>query len=219
MRQMVWLVAMGLIIAGALVHGASTQRWQLPQVQASRVERLHALEIRFGDWQPTPLTTEQLPPHERSRATVRHYAPRQGPPGAIVTLISGPPGAVTIHTPDVCYPASGYRLLRGPTRETLPLPDGAVAQYYVADFEKRSATQLERVRVRWSWSDQGTWQAPEWPRWQFARRLQLAPVLYKLYIATPLGETADAPQTADDELVREFLRAVFAQYAAALAHP
>lgn len=214
-----WVAAVGLVTAAALVHGQSTQRWRLPASQAERVERLHTLEVRFADWRSTPLATEELPPHERSRASARHYAPPQGRLGAVVTLISGPPGAVTIHTPDVCYPASGYRILSGPCREMLSLPDGSSAAYYVADFEKRTATQRERVRVRWSWSDDGAWLAPDRPRWQFARRLQMAPVLFKLYVATPLPEEEESPRHEDHDAVRAFTRAVFAQYAAALARP
>lgn len=214
-----WIVAIGLIVAAALGHGWGSQRWNLATPQAQRVERLHALEIRFADWRPVVLTTEELPPHERSRATARHYGPSTGSDGAVVTLISGPPGAVTTHTPDVCYPASGYRILRGPRREVITLPDGTAAEYYVADFEKRTATQQERVRVRWSWSDNGSWLAPERPRWQFARRLQLAPVLFKLYIASPLPEGEETSRLVDSEALQSFTRAVFAQYARALAQP
>jgi hypothetical protein len=213
------IVAAGLLVVAAWVHGASTQRWRLPPAQADRVERLHALEIRFADWRPTLLTTEELPPHEKSRATARHYGPAHSGEGAVVTLISGPPGAVTIHTPDVCYPASGYRVLAGPRRQTVTLPDGTVAAYYVADFEKRSATQRERVRVRWSWSDSGTWSAPDRPRWQFARQLHLAPVLFKLYVATPLAGDESASPREDDETIRAFTLAALSQYAAALSRP
>jgi|DewCreStandDraft_5_1066085.scaffolds.fasta_scaffold21028_2 phenylpropionate dioxygenase-like ring-hydroxylating dioxygenase large terminal subunit len=213
------IVAAGLLVVAAWVHGASTQRWRLSPAQAERVARLHALEIRFADWRPTLLTTEELPPHERSRATARHYGPAHSGEGAVVTLISGPPGAVTIHTPDVCYPASGYRVLSGPRRQTITLPDGTAAAYYVADFEKRSATQRERVRVRWSWSSSGIWSAPDRPRWQFARQLQLAPVLFKLYVATPLAEDEQASQREDDETIQAFTQAVLSQYAAALSRP
>jgi hypothetical protein len=213
------VVAAGLVVAAAWVHGSSTQRWSLPPLQLERVERLHALEIRFADWRPTLLTTAELPPHERSRATARHYSPAHSGEGAVVTLISGPPGAVTIHTPDVCYPASGYRVLAAPRRQAVTLPDGTSASWYVADFEKRTATQRERVRVRWTWSDSGHWSAPDRPRWHFARQFQFAPVLFKLYIATPLGEDEQASQREDPETIRAFTLATLSQYAAALSRP
>ena len=133
----------------------------------------------------------------------------------MVTFISGIPGSVSTHTPDICYPGSGYKMLAAPKRETLELPGGRKVECYVADFEKKTATRHDRVRVRWAWTTDGTWIAPENPRWQFARQLAAAPVLYKVYIATPLPEAvADATErTEDDSTTKSFVGSVWIQYA------
>ncbi len=209
-------VVAALIVAGALVHGAVIQRWAVFAPDTALTERLHALEVRHADWQPTPTPIPtDMPTNERSIATARRYVSASGGQSAVVTIISGIPGSVTTHTPDVCYTGSGYRLLRGPGKETLELPGGGTATFYSADFEKKTASKQDRVRVRWAWSRDGTWVAPDRPRWQFARQLNAVPVLYKLYVATPLPETEDGRTPEDDEPTRAFVRAAFAQFALA----
>jgi hypothetical protein len=132
----------------------------------------------------------------------------------MISFISGIPGSVATHTPDVCYPGSGYKTLRGPRKENFALPDGRECTIYVADFEKKSQTKADRVRVRWAWMHEGAWVAPDNPRWQFAGQLR-APTLYKVYIATPLPEpTGDAPPE-DDAVTKAFAMAAWAQYSAA----
>jgi len=209
------LIVVALIAGAALVNGAVTQRWAVFAPNPARTERLHALEVRFEDWQPTEVPTE-MPTNERSTATARRYQSASSGQSAVVTIISGIPGSVSTHTPDVCYVGSGYKCLRGPKKETLELPGGGTAMFYTADFEKKTATKADRVRVRWAWSTDGTWIAPDSPRWQFARQLNAVPVLYKLYVATPLPE-ADSEDRAheDDAPTRAFVVAAWAQYAAA----
>jgi len=209
-------VVVAVLIAGAaIVNGAVTQRWAVFAPNPAQTGRLHALELRFNDWQPTPVDTE-MPTNERSTATARRYtAPATGQ-SCVVTVISGIPGSVSTHTPDVCYVSSGYKCHRGPRKETLDLPGGAVATFYQADFEKKTQSKVERVRVRWAWSTDGTWVAPDSPRWAFAKQLNAVPVLYKLYIATPLPE-ADAEDRVpeDDPVTKAFVATAWAQFGAA----
>jgi hypothetical protein len=210
-----FIVMTALIAGAALVHGAVTQRWSVFAPDPAQTDRLHALEIRFQDWQPAVVPTE-MPTNERSTATARSYQSVSTGQTGVVTIISGIPGSVSTHTPDVCYVGSGYRILRGPNKETITLPGGGAAIVYTADFEKRTATRSDRVRVRWAWSTDGTWIAPDNPRWQFARQLNSVPVLYKLYVATPLPET-DGEESVheDDPTTKAFVAAAWAQFAAA----
>ena len=213
MKPPTLFVTAGLIAAAALVHGAVTQRWSVFAPDPARTDRLHALEVRFEDWQPAEIPVE-MPTNERSTATARRYQSVSTGQSAIVTLISGIPGSVSTHTPDVCYPGSGYRTCAAARRETMELPGGKTATFYVADFEKKRETSLDRARVRWAWSTDGTWIAPDNPRWQFAKQLAAVPVLYKVYIVTPLpDDSEDRPE--DDPTTRAFVTAAWAQYAAA----
>ena len=56
--------------------------------------------------------------------------------------------------------------------------------------------------------------APDRPRWQFATTLARVPVLYKLYVATPVPDEGDG-RPEDDANTRAFLTTALAQYASA----
>ena len=172
------------------------------------------MEVHFENWQPSEVPTE-MPLNERSIATSRRYA-SQGGRVAIISFISGIPGSVASHTPDVCYPGSGYKVLRGTRKENFNLPDGRACTIYVADFEKKTRSKLDRVRVRWAWTTDGTWVAPDRPRWQFAGQLR-SPVLYKVYIATPLPDAEGDEAPEDDAVTKAFVAATWTQYSAAFS--
>lgn len=210
MKRIAILFCFALLGAGALVHGATTHRWSAFAPDAGRAERLHAHVVRVGDYQAEE-TADELPLKEGSIATCRRYLSAARNQVVTISVISGPAGAVSTHTPDVCYPSSGYKTVREPKRETIDLPGGGTAGYYVAEFERKTATAVERYRVRWAWSADGTWAAPDRPRFAYLR----APELFKLYIVTPVAD-ADAP-AEDPPAVRPFVAAAFAQYAGLFA--
>ena len=211
-KPLTYFSVLALVVCGALVHGAVTQRWGIFEPKPELTARLHAQEVRFEDWQSTEVPTE-MPLNERSIATSRRYESAAAKRTAVVSFISGIPGSVATHTPDVCYPGSGYKTLRGPKKESFTLPDGRTGEAYVADFEKKTQTKIDRVRVRWAWTTDGTWVAPDSPRWQFAGSLR-APILYKVYVATPLPDVAEGEAAEDDAPTRAFVAATWAQYAA-----
>jgi hypothetical protein len=211
-KPLAYFSVLALVVCGALVHGAATQRWGVFTPNEEQTSRLHATEVRFEDWQPTEVPTD-MPVNERSTATSRRYASASGR-AAVVSFISGIPGSVATHTPDVCYPSSGYKTLHGVRKENFKLPDGRECAIYVADFEKKTQTKSDRVRVRWAWMHEGAWVAPDNPRWQFAGQLR-APTLYKVYIATPLAEDEGDATPEDDAVTKAFTMATWTQYSAA----
>jgi hypothetical protein len=211
-KKLPFLVVIGSIAAGAVVHGAVTQRWSVFSPDAARTERMHALVVRYPGFESSEVPHD-VPLKERSTATSRRYEAAADNMLVVTSMISGIPGAVATHTPDVCYSGSGYTTLRGPKRETVALPGGRSATFLVADFERRRAASVERQRVRWAWTADGTWDAPDYARFHYMN----VPELFKLYVVTPLpvGDAESAP--ADDPPpVKAFVAAAFAQYAAAM---
>jgi len=199
-----------LLLAAAGVHGTITQRWSNFAPDAGRREAMHALVVQHGDGE-TGVIEHDVPLKEMSTATSRRYLYTARGFAANTCIISGVPGAVATHTPDVCYTSSGYTMIRAPKRLTVPLADGSTATYMQADFEKTKATQTERVRVRWAWSTKGVWDAPDYARFRYLQ----SPELFKLYIVTTLPAEADS---ADDApAVMPFVAAAFSQYASVLA--
>lgn len=205
-------VMAALVLAGAVVHGAITQRWTMFAPDAARAARMHALKIELPDCEVREIEND-VPLKERSVATSRRYLPADGSFSAAVSIISGVPGAVSTHAPDVCYTASGYRMLGAIRRETVKLADGT-ATFFVADFEKKRETAVERLRIRWAWTTDGTWEAPDGARFHYMKATEL----FKLYVATPIAEIDGKPGD-DGAAMKRFVRAAFEQYAAAFRTP
>lgn len=197
------------VVGSAVVHGAITQRWSLFTPNAARSDRMHKLQLNLPNCDVASIEND-VPLKERSVATSWRYQPEDRTSGAVVSIISGVPGAVSTHTPDVCYQASGYRMMGGIKRATVKLAGGQTATYFVSDFEKKKETSVERIRVRWSWTTNGTWEAPDYARFHYMK----ANELYKLYVATPLPEV-DGKPVDDPAAVQQFVRSAFEQYTAA----
>ena len=198
-----------VVAASAGVHGAVTQRWEAFAPDAARTERMHAFAVKYADCEAVEVPHD-VPLKERSTATSRRYTSESLGLGAMVSMISGVPGAVATHTPDVCYSGNGYVCLRGPLRESIDLPGGGTATYQVADFERKRESSAERLRIRWAWTADGRWDAPDYARFRYMK----VPELFKIYIVTPLSD-GDSP-AADADAVRAFVAATFAQSAAAV---
>lgn len=205
---------MVLLVAGAAVHGAITHRWGSLTPTASRATALHGYTLRLPEFQSEEIPSE-IEVKEKSSVTCKRYVSTIRGMGGVVSVTTGPAGAVSTHTPDVCYPSSGYKTVVAPTRETLDLSDGRKVTYYVAEFEKKTTTHADRHRVRWAWAtpESKTWNAPDNPRFDYFRE----PELYKIYVVTPAVAPESGQKPEDTPLVREFVKEAFTQYSAVLA--
>lgn len=214
MKAFAFTLCLALITAGAVVHGAITHRWGSLGTSESKAAALHELVLPLSEYRSEEVPSE-IEVKEKSTVTCRRYISTVRGIGGVVSVTTGPPGAVSTHTPDVCYPSSGYKTIAPPKRETLELPTGETVSYYVAVFEKKSATRTDRHRVRWSWATptSKTWSAPENPRFDFFREVEL----YKLYVVTPALDFEAGREPSETPAVTEFVTATFTQYVAQLA--
>lgn len=181
--------ALLLLGAGGVVHGMWTHRWAGDGARDVGVDLLAMVNAPLGDWQPgpaTPVNERDIP--KGTQATSRQFLNGKANKRAVASVTSGTPGIVAAHTPDVCFLGSGYRLKNPPSKQTLPLANGGSVTFYVADFEKTTASGTEAVRCRWAWTADGTWYAPDYPRLFFAQSQVNLPVLYKLYVVHPIGD-------------------------------
>ena len=212
MNRSTILIMTGLLVgAGAFVHGATTHRWSLLAPPPSRAEAIHSGVLMLGETSQEDVPSE-LPVKERSRVTCRRYNFAGEPGTVVVSITSGPAGAVSTHTPDVCYPGSGYKTVQSPKKETVELPGGTRATYMVAVYEKKTATSVDRQRIRWAWSTAGEWDVPDYPRLHYLDTGEL----YKLYIVTPEAQREDQRSEGDTPAVRAAVAAVLRQYAGML---
>ncbi|MCE9529765.1 MAG: EpsI family protein [Planctomycetes bacterium] len=189
-RTLHLLIAAIVLTLSGIVHGMWTNRWAPTDVNEGK-NLLEGLGAELGDWKTgdfLKINPAELPAN--TRCDSRRFMPSKTGKPITVSITSGSPGAVAVHTPDVCYLGAGWKLRGAVSKQSTPLPDGKSASFWVADFTKTNATGSESIRIRWAWTADGNWQAPDYPRWIFAR----APILYKLYIVQQLN---------DDDLTRE----------------
>jgi Protein of unknown function (DUF3485) len=210
-RYLLLLTVAVVVLADGYLCGHWTGRWhetQAPEVAA----RLQQLPLTVGDWQGE---TQELDRRVVQRAGFSGYVSRiyRNQRGVEVSLLIGwgPPGPLSVHTPEVCYGASGFAMTNAVERCT-PYKAGSstTGEFWRSTFTSRTTGSIDRRRVIWSWNKNGIWQAPDNPRWTLAG----TPVLYKLYATQQFLPVSDA---ADGHEVEDFLREFLPEVDRALA--
>jgi hypothetical protein len=179
MRQYVLVgAALAAVLLTGLVHGFWTGRWETTGRAAEAMDRVEQAALDLADWQGQ---TEELDSRYKdplSLSIYRRYLHRGNGREVTMLLVGGRPGPVSIHTPDVCYGASGYQVT---TPEKVEVP-GLAANFWVAQMVKKKAGEEKRLRVFWSWNAGRGWTASDSPRFAFAA----GGLLFKLYLVREL---------------------------------
>lgn len=167
-----------LVICG-IVHGYWTDRWAQPVELTQAAERMNAIPLELGEWEGEAL---EVKPGEAGDGVAgcirRRYVQRQTGAAISLFLVCGRPGPVSIHTPDVCYGASGYLVDTHGRYEAV-----SGDSLWKADALRSNATEETRLRLYWGWNYGSAWMAASDPRVQFACR----PLLYKMYVVRELS--------------------------------
>lgn len=213
MRRYLPLLAAGVaVLLAGVVHGLWTDRWgQSPAIDEA-VARLDRIPRDVGDWHGEDLV---LPEDEVQAAQLAGYCYRRyvnAHSRHVVTmlLLCGPTGPLAVHTPDVCFKGAGYRELGEPVPFQLPY-NGAddEAAFRTLRMREDEVAHPAMLRIFWSWSAGGSWQAPTNPRLSLSRHRYL----YKLYVLRMnVGENVEAK---DDPCVK-FMDAFLPQLDTAL---
>src|SRR5262249_16143488 len=177
-RVLTLTAAAMLLILSGLVHGLWTQRWGAPVEFTAAAARLEDFPISLGEWKGRSLESD---PDEMAKAEAAGYVARvfrHHTKGEVrMILICGRPGPISLHTPEVCFPGSGFSMDAEPERCKVSLKNADDPNFLVGQF--RSSGPVRRlVRAFWSFSDGGGWKVPDNPRVAFGR----ANILYKLYL-------------------------------------
>lgn len=194
--------ALAIVIGAGLVQGFWTHRWQVGEELQRAAESLDRVPLQFGDWKVEEQDIRSSGDNGLAAQRSLRYRNNKTADVISVSLVCGRHGPASIHTPDVCYGASGYKVSK---RSEVAVPVAGVeeeARFYHADMEKKSAAELQRQRIFWSWRAGGRWQVADNPRTSFARY----PVLYKFYVARELGEAVNTTGALDQDPCVEFLR-------------
>lgn len=208
------LIASAFFVVGfsAIIHGHWTDRWATPALAAASTSRLEQLALTVGDWDGQPV--EVADPREVAGLygnLYRRYVHRPTGSAVLVSLVWGRRGPVAIHTPDMCYVASGYQMTETPAKYVSDgQAGGASAEFFVTRFRKLRPDGEENLRVFWAWNAGEGWKIADNPRIAFARH----PILYKLYLIRALNADEEAPR--EDPCV-QFMRVFLPELRKALS--
>ncbi|MCC6417639.1 MAG: exosortase-associated EpsI family protein [Gemmataceae bacterium] len=201
-----------LLLISGFVHGLWTGRWETSAALENAVARVTQVPTTLGDWQAKelPVDHEAFAQAGARSYWMRQYTNRRTGEGVTVLLMCGRWGKMSVHTPDLCYRGAGYEVAGEPIRQAVVTPAGR-AEFWTARLRKIGAGATSALRIHWGWSPDGTWSAPDQPRWTFAG----APFLYKLYIvrdatADGNGGGADANMRLLEVLLPALQRTLFA---------
>jgi hypothetical protein len=203
MRIVPILLTLVLIVAFGIAEGEWTNRWSSSDPTEQAVAKLAGIPASFGAWisEDTPIDPRQVKQAEISGYVKRRYKCSTGEEVSVL-VVCGRPGPTSVHTPDICFPASGYNLAAPAERQSMSAPTLAhPADFWVARFQKSGDLALP-LQTCWSWNAAGTWMAPDQPRFEFGRYS----FLYKLYV-THLVVPANDSQASDPSaaFLAEFL--------------
>lgn len=201
-----FLVLIVLVSSVGVAHGWLTGRWGVSADLQRAAAALDRFPKTVGDW----TATEDFPydADDMARSGIRGHvgrAYRDSRTGEVLQVLAvcGRGGPISVHTPDVCYVASGYTQVGAVHRMTDP-PAGTT--FWQGRFVKSTGVVPQQLDIYWAWSRDGAeWAAPDNPRVTFA----WAPSLYKLYVVrSSAGASAG---DASDARVQGFLSSLLPQ--------
>lgn len=213
LRMPALFVGITVVIASGVVQGLWTDRWTLSSEPEASAAKLASLSIDLTDWdsfEGPPLDAREQANAGISGYLIRRFVHRETKSQVQIYLLCGRPGQISVHTPDICFEGAGYEFSGPPERETLMGQPGQ--NFWIAQCAKHTAGLPEQVRVYWSWTATGKWQAPDNPRLSFARHK----ALFKLYVIHPLPPSGE-PIDKDPSL--EFIRQLLPQLNRSLFPP
>jgi hypothetical protein len=179
------------------------------QSKASPFE-LAELPRSAGTWQAGDDSESQLDPEVAryagaSQHVVRGYLDEKSGEKAVALVLYGLATVVYPHTPDICYPCAGYKLVRGPVDYSITVPGVKnPVRYRWAIYGKRVGGIFRYEEAYHTFLHNGEWLPDTADRWKLFR---YHPGLFKVQISravSGLNEDSDGPcKSLLAEIVRQ----------------
>ncbi|MDR3232370.1 MAG: EpsI family protein [Planctomycetaceae bacterium] len=195
----------GLIIIVALTavitaySGSLTGRWGASAAVEEARAALKELPLTIGNWQAekegemdaTSISMLEI----KDSYIIRAYKNTVTQTVVYITIILGPSGRVTVHTPEICFGGKDYN--KEGTRVSVPInvqvDNGAKTiedSFWKIDFVGRSLDVNNRISFYYAHSSGNEWIATESARWTFAKYRYAYKLQAQAYTAAAAG---DAP--------------------------
>jgi Protein of unknown function (DUF3485) len=148
------------------LQGSLTNRWGTPRGANRAADSLPQVSLSgAGNWRvrhETPLSDDALKILQCPAHIGRVYEHQQT--GDLVTLmvIIGPPGPVSVHTPDICYVGRDYAV--DGDRRKVSIKNAESADHTFWDLPLKNNVDGVPLRVLYGWSTGTQWEAATYPR-------------------------------------------------------
>lgn len=205
MRRITPVLAIGLLgaltVFSGVLQGRLSHRWGMTRDSGEAANVLKQLPQQFAGW--------RLADPETMREAVKDTLQCEGyvlnkyvhESGAVVNfaILLGPPGPISVHTPEICYSSREYTVVQNRDRVNVECkPEGG--EFWRTIFRSKSL-DAPMMHVYYAWSDGGEWNASDSPRFEYAGR----PYLFKLQLAGWCEPSADAEAMACESFLKDFV--------------
>ncbi len=185
-----WLWARVLLVV-ALVGASAGVRWVRAGQYADLIEAgelapfsMDDLPTTFGPWkgEDAKLDSEIARATGASGLLSRIYTDGRTGVKLSVIVLYGPATKVYIHSPEVCYPGSGFRTVEGPLVQKISVGDQKIP-FASLLYEKGVGSVLDRRQVYYSWHYVGQWS----PAMLLQKKVDRLPGMFKVHIERRAG--------------------------------
>ena len=197
------LVAALTILSGVL-QGRMRNRWGPSADVLSAANKLAEIPSQFGDWRLQ--SSEELGETaanmlECAGYIVRNYENQATGDVVSVTVLIGPPGPISVHTPEVCFGSRNYTSRSERQKMAIRGPAGGDDEFWAIDYTVNNL-RGDLLRVCYAWSKGDRWSAQKDARFWSAGQ----PYLYKIQLASRLPPGAN-PESEDPchKFLQDFL--------------
>jgi hypothetical protein len=194
------LTVLALTLVSGIIQGRLTQRWGPTSMAIEAAKKLQSFPDAFGPWQVQSKNTFKDSVLTELRCIgylSRTYENQETGTEVNVAVLLGPPGEISVHTPEICFSSKDFTRETKRQRLVFTNPDGSQEEFWSLDF-RANDLHGRLLHVAYGWSLGSHWSAPEDPRFIFGGR----PYLYKLQLAI----TGDVqPEMTGENPCRRFL--------------
>jgi hypothetical protein len=185
---------------------------------AQRAELLKNVPMNIGDWKGTDMevleSVKQTAGAEGTPISRRYRNSRTGEE-VDLWLVVGHGRPISAHTPDICYPSSGFHARSAENAvHTMVMRDDTQVPFLTNTFFREDRLTGRRLyRVFWAWYNtenedhegKVVWEAPTNARWYFGNTR----ALYKMYFTSVMRDTGEtAEKSAAVNFALDFLPVV-----------
>lgn len=186
------LAVMVLTLASGVIYGNLSQRWGPPQEMLEAAKKLETIPTEFGDWRLKKANTFNKETLEMLRCAgyiSRIYENRVTNETVNVAVIVGPPGQISVHTPEVCFSSQDYTHESQRQKNSISRGGRDMDDFWFLTFQTNDL-YARKLSVAYGWSTGGNWLAVDDPRFKYGGY----PYLYKIQLAADMSGGSKDPQ-------------------------